>query len=274
MKKIKLITFCSIILICCAICLVLIYIVMPKISYYHSVRKVWSDIKKGNEIDDSTVNAYTAPPKWQKFYAIIDSPHPKSLLVEACYYHNEQAVNVLLKNGADPNEFLSNRWSPLEAAIKYKAENDGETVVRITENLLEHGADVNFSSNNYPVAIQAAARLNEADEPNNAFWEQMVLLYLNHAAETKGVLKLSLCSQDVAFCNRLITEYGCDINENTNGMTPLIFAVCRLKESNFKMAQMLLSHGADKTLTDANGKTAYDYAVENGYTELAELLKP
>jgi ankyrin repeat protein len=29
---------------------------------------------------------------------------------------------------------------------------------------------------------------------------------------------------------------------------------------------------ADKSIKDADGKTAYDHAIENGHTELAELL--
>ena len=37
---------------------------------------------------------------------------------------------------------------------------------------------------------------------------------------------------------------------------------------------LLLKLGADKSLTDANGKTAFDYAVERGFVELAEIIKP
>ncbi|XP_072938114.1 3'-5' RNA helicase YTHDC2-like [Epargyreus clarus] len=37
-------------------------------------------------------------------------------------------------------------------------------------------------------------------------------------------------------------------------------------------AQQVLRIGADPTLKDKNGKTAYDYAVENGHTECANLL--
>jgi len=37
---------------------------------------------------------------------------------------------------------------------------------------------------------------------------------------------------------------------------------------------LLLKLGADKTIIDSNGNTAYDDAVENGHFELAELLRP
>ena len=41
-----------------------------------------------------------------------------------------------------------------------------------------------------------------------------------------------------------------------------------------EFAEYLLSKGIDTQKADTFGKTAYDYAIENGYTELAELLKP
>lgn len=38
------------------------------------------------------------------------------------------------------------------------------------------------------------------------------------------------------------------------------------------VCEMLLKYGADKTITDDSGKTAYDYAVELGDQNLLELL--
>jgi len=42
---------------------------------------------------------------------------------------------------------------------------------------------------------------------------------------------------------------------------------------NMELVQYLLSEQADPLLQDTTGKTAYDYAVERGYTDVAELLK-
>ena len=34
-----------------------------------------------------------------------------------------------------------------------------------------------------------------------------------------------------------------------------------------------LDYGADKSIKTSDGKTAYDYAVENGHLQIAELLE-
>jgi ankyrin repeat protein len=39
------------------------------------------------------------------------------------------------------------------------------------------------------------------------------------------------------------------------------------------MVNILLEYGADKTLVNEDGMTAYDYALETGSTELIELLR-
>lgn len=56
----------------------------------------------------------------------------------------------------------------------------------------------------------------------------------------------------------------------TNGFTPLIFAA-QIDESN--LVKKLLDKGADKSLKDDEGKTAYDYAKEKGKDELMRMLK-
>jgi ankyrin repeat protein len=42
---------------------------------------------------------------------------------------------------------------------------------------------------------------------------------------------------------------------------------------NASLVEYLLAIGADKATT-INGKTAYDYAMEMGYTEIAEMVRP
>ena len=65
--------------------------------------------------------------------------------------------------------------------------------------------------------------------------------------------------------------YDIDAVCGSEGETALICAAKR--DNGISAIKVLLDHGADKTIKDDNGKTAYDYAVENGNTELAEVLK-
>lgn len=70
----------------------------------------------------------------------------------------------------------------------------------------------------------------------------------------------------------LINNYQLSIDKiNENGQTPLMMGA---KNNAMDTVKLLLEHGADKSIKDNNGKTAYDLAVENGNMDIAELLKP
>jgi ankyrin repeat protein len=56
----------------------------------------------------------------------------------------------------------------------------------------------------------------------------------------------------------------------TKDYTPLMFAVTK---NNAGMVKMLLNKGANKSLKDAYGKTALDYARIFGHTEIVALLE-
>lgn len=76
----------------------------------------------------------------------------------------------------------------------------------------------------------------------------------------------------------LIEHYGLDVNaRGYKQKTPLISAVCYEVDSQDEqitkeIVTELLAHGADASAVDEDGKTAYDYAVERGYNEVAALL--
>ena len=59
--------------------------------------------------------------------------------------------------------------------------------------------------------------------------------------------------------------------EDLDGNTALIAAT---ENGNTQIVLSLLELGADKFHKNSEGKTAYDYAVEQGFVELAEILKP
>ena len=62
-----------------------------------------------------------------------------------------------------------------------------------------------------------------------------------------------------------------DYDINGSAQTLLMNAAI---SGNIALSEYLLSIGADKTLKSSADKTAYDYAIDNGHGELAELLKP
>jgi ankyrin repeat protein len=71
---------------------------------------------------------------------------------------------------------------------------------------------------------------------------------------------------------KLPIEHANFINQaNKQGRTPLMWAVIG---NSVEGVQYLLKNGADISVKSLEGKTAYDYAMEKGYTDLAELIKP
>ena len=88
----------------------------------------------------------------------------------------------------------------------------------------------------------------------------------------KSLLGVAASNNQTLCCQYLLDNGYCDVNEiiDESGKTSLIIAA---KEGSHGAYKLLLEYGADKSIKDNEGKTAYDYAVENGNTEIAELLK-
>ncbi|NLY31477.1 MAG: ankyrin repeat domain-containing protein [Firmicutes bacterium] len=77
---------------------------------------------------------------------------------------------------------------------------------------------------------------------------------------------------------KLLIDNGADANLVWKGIegskSPMMRSVLSGSERTQEIVELLLEHGADKSIKDSSGKTAYDYAVEEDNLELAELLKP
>lgn len=65
-------------------------------------------------------------------------------------------------------------------------------------------------------------------------------------------------------------EYGADVNELSNGATPLMIAA-RFNKAD--IIRILLSSGAEKNAKDFKGFTAYDHAKAAKSTEAMDALK-
>jgi hypothetical protein len=253
-----------------------------KIHSYMEVTALCGQIQAGKDIDTDIADAITAPlfirPLLNLIEADIDIP-----LVEACYYNNLQAVEVLLENGADPNFYLDGGWSPMEAAAVGCSRNPEESLT-IMKLLYEHGADIDgFGSYGstalYHVCIGLIGeRKNEEQELEILFWlldngaDPIV------AASNTTVLHFAVRSANPELIPVLIEQYGLDVNaRGYKQKTPLISAVCYEVDSQDEqitkaIVTELLAHGADASAVDEDGKTAYDYAMEKGYDEVAALL--
>ncbi|SHI60588.1 ankyrin repeat domain-containing protein [Flavobacterium terrae] len=65
-------------------------------------------------------------------------------------------------------------------------------------------------------------------------------------------------------------EYGVDVNETSNGMTPLMFAA---RFNRVDIIEILLKNGADKKTKDDKGYTALKYAEQSRANDAIQALK-
>lgn len=65
-------------------------------------------------------------------------------------------------------------------------------------------------------------------------------------------------------------DYGCDVNERSNGMTPLMLAA---RYNQADIIKLLIENGANVKHTDDKGQTAMKYAERSNATLAIEALR-
>jgi ankyrin repeat protein len=82
-------------------------------------------------------------------------------------------------------------------------------------------------------------------------------------------LGTAICKRDSETAKKLI-EYGANINEKSNGMTPLMIAA---RYNNVEIIKILIEKGANLKTLDDKGLSALKYAEISNAKDAAELLK-
>lgn len=90
------------------------------------------------------------------------------------------------------------------------------------------------------------------------------IVYYGNSPLCNAILK-----GDLAAVKKFI-EYGTDVNEMSNGLTPLMLAA---RYNKVEILKYLIEKGADKKIKDERGNTALKYAENSKSTEALEFLK-
>lgn len=102
--------------------------------------------------------------------------------------------------------------------------------------------------------------------------ETPVSLKSTASSEVKLVAGTPLCNAiskgELEFVKKIV-EYGADVNEKSNGMTPLMVAA---RYSQVEIVKFLLSKGANPKTRSENGFTALKWAEASGNQEIVALL--
>jgi len=202
-------------------------------------------------------------------------PQNPTPLIIACEKGDEKIVSMLLDKGADINKEDSyTGQTPLLAALHGTKKNR----FSLAMFLLEKGADP-FAVQKTTSPLEETLVVLDSDDKQTIedgfklfkyLIEQQVDLDICKGKESVLTYASHYGNNNVV--EFLIKEDFFDINsKDLAGDTALIVAT---KNEQAQIVYLLLELGADKFPMDSKGKTAYDYAVEKGYAELAEILKP
>ena len=224
-----------------------------------------------DKMSKKEINEYSAPlfMRWMYNAAETDIDLP---LVCACERGNYKIVKALLEKGAEPNKFLDGNWSSIEAAF-VRGRDDR---LKIAKALIEYDADVNLCGSRTPAMFLEAGFFLSGIK-DEALSNQIITLLMDNGANPvhesgRTVLHYSVYGNSVLITENLISNYNIPIDiVGEHGETPLMWGA---ENNAADTVKLLLELGADKSIKDETGKTAYDYAVEKGYIELAELLAP
>ncbi|APR98290.1 ankyrin repeat domain-containing protein [Wolbachia endosymbiont of Folsomia candida] len=205
---------------------------------------------------------------------------------------NAEAVDLLLKAGADPNIRDGNGKSAIECVIDsaYRDYTNIKDYVYIIELLVNAGADPNARGQNGKSAIECVIDSAHEDWANIYYYPYIIESLIKAGADPnaqsfgKTVLELVIDATDYSNKDqcikvaKLLIKKGADVNlrDELFGRTLLHHAAANGREN---IVELLLQSTEDKQRTqllnvqDDNGNTPLHCAVENaGYSNVVELL--
>lgn len=160
----------------------------------------------------------------------------KSVLMQACEERMAGLVKLLLNKGADVNY----RNEAGQTALMYAALFSGSS--DIYPNLLEKGADPKVTDTKGRTVLMYAAK-------SNSYWVGDI--------EEEFIKKLIKAGKNLDAVD-------------SDGQTALMYAV---RNNNFKMAKILIEHGANLKKTNFQGEKALDIAQQEKNPAIINLFK-
>ena len=181
---------------------------------------------------------------------------------------SEKCLELLLKNGANPNFLDSKGRTPLMYAVL--------TSLKMVSALLDYKADPNLGDLEGRTPLTLAIVDSEVDE-------EIIQLLLEHGAnpnirDNSGYTSLTWAVNDhdripgifisaLIRTGAIISEKGMELFE-----LAVLFNILK-REIQLENVKTLVSYGADPNIPDKRGVTALGWSIMNFDEEIAEILK-
>lgn len=178
--------------------------------------------------------------------------------------HNghEELLGLLVAHGLDVNRPF-NKFGERLIFVAIRAKNPS-----MVECLIRNGADVRLGSAFGASPLQIAAAGGMPDIIPLLLWHGAEVSSKNDSGATPF---FEAARNDQTESMDLLVKAGAKTAEpDLDGTTPLIISA---KANKTKALQWLLERGADVKTKDSYGKTAMDWARENGHAEATRLLE-
>ena len=197
--------------------------------------------------------------------------------------NHEEVFDELLKTECNVNTFLNERSNVEHFATKYGIVDNGiregmtplmtasmDGRVRMVEELIEHGANIDAVEKNNANAVYYACQEGQIKILKLLLQYRPDLAdYIGHNNQTPLVNAAKLGHLNIV--EELIHNWKVDINHQDQlHKTPLIRAA---QHSRSSVVKYLLKKGADTSIKDYDDKTAMDYANKNEDQEIIDLLR-
>lgn len=181
-----------------------------------------------------------------------------------------RVIRLLLEAGADPR--ARNDAGDFPLLMSAKSSLPEVSVLLLTTSAKE---DINSQQ-----AVTGATPLINAIVSGAP---QLVQTLLNAGADASVIdslgadaLGYAVSAGNVEIVSMILSAGGNLNQQSIAGVTPLMLAVRQptlvKRQPDYELIRFLLDAGADTTLKDKNGMTAYDYAVANPYFDNENLL--
>lgn len=222
-------------------------------------------------IKSSNANIDSAPFTNLIVFAVTER-YVYSPLEMAIQHENIDIIRLLIQNGASVNRQNEEVWgrdsySPLMRAVL--TVKDRFDIIKL---LVESGADINFGCcGETPMTLAVNHENNDNIEIIEYFESLGVPIDKQYSY---GTILHFACREGNSEVIRYLVKRGLNVNEKNldYGDTPLINLV--YSHSSKEDLIFLIENGADKSIMNNEGLTAYDLAVQRNLVNLAEILKP